>query len=146
MAPGKKIRRSSAVAEARSVKAVEEVASGRALERLMEKLEEGGDVLVNRVLNFLECQAAEHDILDLQAPFRRNLAKFGDLTLKDLRPLFAAMHGALWAEQIIKRVRLQSARSLLCYAVNVDYKDFFARQDPRRTSRHLGRRLRAARP
>ena len=51
---GKKIRRTSQLAEVRAVKAVEEVAAGKAMERLMAKLEEGGEALVNRILNILD--------------------------------------------------------------------------------------------
>lgn len=120
----KKPRRSSAAAEIRAVKAVEEVAAGKAMERLQAKLEEGGEALVNRVLNFLDCSAAEPDYMDLQSPFRKNLVRFGDLSLRDLRVLFTAWHGPIWAEQIVRRIRLQSGRALATWALGVEPKDF----------------------
>jgi hypothetical protein len=121
---GKKIRRTSQLAEVRAVKAVEEVAAGKAMERLMAKLEEGGEALVNRVLNILDCSAAEPDYADLHSPFRRNLSRFGDLNLKELRILFCAWHGPLWAEQIVRKVRLGSGRALVAWALSVELKDF----------------------
>lgn len=122
---GEKITKAvSAAAENRAVKAVQEVAASRAWERLQEKLEAGGEPLINKVLNFLECNAAaEPEILDPAAPFRRNLSKFGDLQLKELKYLLQLFHGLKWAENICRRVRLASARSLVCWALGVEFKE-----------------------
>jgi hypothetical protein len=48
--------KSSCAAESRAVKAVEEVAASKAWERLQEKLEEGGEGLVN-TLELLRAQS-----------------------------------------------------------------------------------------
>ncbi len=112
--------------EEKTLKSLEQVCASKAYERLQEKLQEGGEALVHKVLAFLECQqgnAAEPEA-DLQAPYRRNLSRFGDLGLKDLRVIFSAFHGTLWAEQIVKRVRLAAARCLLFWAASVDSADF----------------------
>ena len=120
----KKLRRASHASEVKAVRAVEEVAAGKAMERLIARLEEGGESLVNRVLNFLDCSAAEPDYQDLSLPYRRNLSRFSDLTLRELRVLFQAWHGQLWAEQIVRKVRLQSGRALVAWALAVELKDF----------------------
>lgn len=123
-AMAKKLRRASHASEVKAVRAVEEVAAGKAMERLIARLEEGGESLVNRVLNFLDCSAAEPDYQDLSLPYRRNLSRFSDLTLRELRVLFQAWHGQLWAEQIVRKVRLQSGRALVAWALAVELKDF----------------------
>ena len=111
--------------EEKTLKSLEQVCASKAYERLQEKLQEGGEAVVHKVLAFLECQAqAAEPEADLQAPYRRNVSRFGDLGLKDLRVIFASFHGTLWAEQIVKRVRLPAARCLLFWAVSVDGVDF----------------------
>jgi len=99
-ASGKRLKAASASAEERAVKAVEEVAASKAWELLQEKLQEGGKALVNKILNFVQCGAAEPATLQESAPYRRNLSKLGDLNMKELRFLFEAFHGGAWAEHI----------------------------------------------
>ena len=122
---GKKqlLKAASASAEERAVKAVEAVSASKAWERLQEKLQEGGEKLVNKLLNFCECSAAEPGVCTDSTPYRRNLAKLGDLTLKEIRFLFEAFHGSAWAEHICKTVRLASGRCLLAWAIDGDTKD-----------------------
>ena len=120
---GKRLKAASASAEERAVRAVEEVAASKAWELLQEKLQEGGEALVNKILNFVQCGAAEPATIQEHAPFRRNLSKLGDLNMKELKFLFEAFHGSAWAERICRTIRLASGRSLLCWAVQGEFKD-----------------------
>ena len=94
-----------------------------AWERLQEKLQEGSEKLVNKLLNFCERSAAEPGLCADSTPYRKNLAKVGDLTLKEIKFLFQAFHGSAWAEHISRTVRLASCRSLLAWALDGDTKD-----------------------
>ena len=120
---GKRLKAVSASAEERAVRAVEEVAASKAWELLQEKLQEGGEALVNKILNFVQCGAAEPATIQESAPFRRNLGKLGDLSMKEIRFILEAFHGSAWAEHICRTVRLASGRSLLCWAIQGDLKD-----------------------
>ena len=123
MAGKKHLKAASASAEDRAVKAVEAVSASKAWERLQEKLQEGGEKLVNKLLNFCECSAAEPSAITDSTPYRQNLYKVGDLSLKEIRFLFQAFHGSAWAEHICKTVRLASGRCLLAWAIDGDIKD-----------------------
>jgi len=96
---------------------VEEVAASKAWELLQEKLQDGGEALVNKILNFCQCGAAEPATLQGSTP------RLGDLNMKELKFLFEAFHGSAWAEHICRTVRLASGRSLLCWAVQGELKD-----------------------
>ena len=120
---GKRLNAASASAEDRAVKVVEGVAASKAWELLQEKLQEGGEALVNKLLNFCQCGAAEPSNLEDSTPYRRNLYKMGDLNMKELRFTLESFHGSAWAEHICKTVRLASGRSLLFWAVQADSKD-----------------------
>ena len=120
---GKRLKAASASAEERAVRAVEEVAASKAWELLQEKLQEGGEALVNKILNFVQRGAAEPAAIQESAPFRRNVSKLGDLTMKELRFLLEAFHGSAWAEHICRTVKLASGRCLFCFAIQGDLKD-----------------------
>ena len=120
---GKRLKAASTSAEERAVRVIQEVAASKAWERLQERLQEGGEALVNKLLNFCECGAAEPGQIQDSTPYRRNLGKIGDLTLKELRFLFGAFHGSAWAEHICKTVKLASGRCLLRWAIDADFKD-----------------------
>ena len=120
---GKRLKAASASAEEKAIKAVQEVAASKAWERLQEKLQEGGEALVNKLLNFCECGAAEPGQIQDSTPYRRNLSKLGDLILRELRFLLGAFHGGEWGDHICKTVKLASGRSLLCWAVDGELKD-----------------------
>ena len=122
-ASGKKLKAASASAEDRAVKVVEEVAASKAWELLQERLQEGGEALVNKLLNFCQCGAAEPATLQDSTPCRRNLSKLGDLSMKELKFLWESFHGSAWAEYLSKTVRLASGRSLLFWAVGGEAKD-----------------------
>ena len=125
---GKRLKAASASAEDRAVKVVEEVAASKAWELLQEKLQEGGEALVNKLLNFCQCGAAEPSTLQDSTPYRRNLSKMGDLSLKELKFVWESFHGSAWAEHICKTVRLASGRSLLFWAVQAEAKDLLPGQ------------------
>ena len=125
---GKRLKAASASAEDRAVKVVEEVAASKAWELLQEKLQEGGEALVNKLLNFCQCGAAEPSTLQDSTPYRRNLSKMGDLSLKELKFVWESFHGSAWAEHICKTVRLASGRSLLFWAVQAESKDLLPGQ------------------
>ena len=120
---GKRLKAASASAEDRAVKVVEGVAASKAWELLQEKLQEGGEALVNKLLNFCQCGAAEPSNLEDSTPYRRNLSEMGDLSMKELKFLWESFHGSAWAEHICKTVRLASVRSLLFWAVQAEPKD-----------------------
>jgi hypothetical protein len=122
-ASGKRLKAASASAEDRAVKVVEEVAASKAWELLQEKLQEGGEALVNKLLNFCQCGAAEPATLQDSTPYRRNLCNLGNLNMKELKFLWESFHGSAWAEHICRTVRLPSGRSLLCWAVQGEPKD-----------------------
>ena len=101
MAGKKQLKAASASAEDRAVKAVEAVSASKAWERLQEKLQEGGEKLVNKLLNFCECSAAEPGICADSTPYRKNLTKISDLTLP--------VRGPPW--QCLGRAHLQDSAS-----------------------------------
>ena len=92
--------------------------ASRARERLDELLEEGGDPLVQKVLNFIEFGSSQQ--WDEQAPLHRNMRRFGDLQFRELTAIMESWHGLLWAAAVTKRVRLPACRSLVCWAMGVD--------------------------
>ena len=92
--------------------------ASRARERLDEFLEEGGDPLVRKVLNFIEFGSSQQ--WGEQAPLHRNVRRFGDLQFRELTAIMESWHGQLWAAAVTKRVRLPACRSLVCWAMGVD--------------------------
>ena len=90
----------------------------------MQHLQEGGDALLQKVLNFVEYglqeQAAEED---LHKPFHRNTRNSSQLSMDTLKVLFQSFHGNLWAEQLARRLRLQQGRHLSYFALGVDPGD-----------------------
>ena len=92
--------------------------ASRARERLGELLEEGGDPLVQKVLNFIEFGSSQQ--WDEQAPLHRNTRRFGDLQFRELTAIMESWHGRPWAAAVTKRVRLPACRSLVCWAMGVD--------------------------
>jgi hypothetical protein len=83
-------------------------------EKLMQYLEEGGDKLLQKVLNFVEYGLGDaSDEADTHKPFHRNTRTFAQLSLEQIRGLMQAWHGPLWAEQLARRTRLQQMRQLL---------------------------------
>lgn len=95
--------------------------ASRARERLEELLEQGGDAMVQKVLNFLEYGSAK--AVDEYAVFHRNMRKFGDLQFRELTALLESWHGELWASTLAKRVRLPACRALVCWAIGVEPAD-----------------------
>lgn len=107
--------------ESRLQEDLDTLVATRARERLDELLEEGGDALVQKVLNFLEYGSAK--AVDEYAVFHRNMRKFGDLQFRELTALLESWHGELWASAITKRVRLPACRALMCWALGVEPAD-----------------------
>ena len=55
----------------------------KAREKLMEHLEEGGEELMQKVLNFIEYGLEEdRKVADLRKPFHRNIRTFAQLSLE----------------------------------------------------------------
>ena len=107
--------------ESRLQENLDTLVATRARERLDELLEEGGDAVVQKVLNFLEYGSAK--AVDEYAVFHRNMRKFGDLQFRELTALLESWHGELWASTITKRVRLPVCRALTCWALGVEPAD-----------------------
>ena len=94
-------------------------------EKLMQYLEEGGEKLLQKALNFVEYGLEEaSDEADPHKAFHRNTRTFAQLSLEQIRGLMQAWHGPLWAEQLARRTRLQQIRQLLYFALKVDPGDF----------------------
>ena len=97
----------------------------KAHEKLMERLEEGGEELMQKVLNFIEYGLEEdRKAADLRKPFHRNIRAFAQLSLEHVRALMQTFHGRLWADQLARRTRLPQLRQLLYFALNVDTGDY----------------------
>ena len=91
----------------------------------MQHLEEGGETLLQKVLNFIECGREEDSKeADMHKPFHRNTRTFAHLSLEQIRALMSEWHGPMWAEQLARRVRLQQMRQLLYFALKVDPGDY----------------------
>ena len=108
--------------ESRIQEGLETIVASRARERLGELLEEGGDALVHKVLNFIEFGSSQQWD-DEHAPLHRNMRRFGDLQFRELTAIMERWHGTLWAAAVAKRVRLPACRSLVCWALGVDPGD-----------------------
>jgi hypothetical protein len=117
--------RSSCCQESRVLSEVGNLFHSKAHERLAQHLEEGGEVLLQKVLNFIEyglLQDAAGE--DLHKPFHRNTRTFANLSLEQLKIIMQSFHGNLWAEQLARRTRLPQMRQLLYFALRVDPGDY----------------------
>ncbi len=104
---------------------LDSVMQSRSYTRLMELLEDGGEELVQKTLNFVEYLGQQtNGEEDLHKPFHRNCRAFHDLTGEQIRVLMQSFHGNLWAEQLAHRLRVQNLRCLLCWALRVEPRDF----------------------
>ena len=112
-------------------------------EKLTQYLQEGGETLLQKVLNFVEYgvneQAAEEDLCK---PLRRNVRTFSQLSLETLKIVFQSFHGNLWAEQLARRLRLQQVRQLLYFALGVDPGDALPERTTGKLAKVCGRRYR----
>ena len=103
----------------------------KAHEKLMQYLQDGGENLLQKVLNFVEYGLQEEAAAeDLQKPFHKNTRNFSQLSMDSLKVLFQAFHGQLWAEQLARRLRLQQARQLVYFALGVDPGDSLPERTP----------------
>lgn len=122
-------KRTSRTAEDRLLGNMDQLLAGKSYERLQELLQEGGEALVQKVINFIEYGVKkEVDEADRHKPFHKNVTKFGDLSLKELKVLFCSFHGPMWGEQLCGSVRLPACRSLLSYALKVELGDRLPRK------------------
>lgn len=104
---------------------VESLLRSRAYTRLQEHLEDGGEELVQKTLNFVEYTLQQRESEeDLHKPLHRNIRSFSDLTGEHIKVLLQTFHGPLWAEQLVKKLRVQTLKHLLCLALRVELKDF----------------------
>ena len=104
---------------------VDSLFHNRAHEKLMQYLEEGGEALLQKVLNFVEYgQHQDGTAEDLHKPFHRNCRNFSHLSAAQIKVVLQGFHGALWAEQLSARTRLPMLRQLLYLALRVDPGDF----------------------
>ena len=111
--------------ESRVMNEVGSLFHSKSHEKLMQYLEDGGEKLLQKMLNFIEYGLGEaSDEADVRKPFHRNTRTFAQLSLEQLRGLMQACHGPLWAEQLARRTRLQQMRQLLYFALKVDPGDF----------------------
>ena len=120
--------------ESRVLHEVGNLFHSKAHEKLMQYLQEGGETLLQKVLNFVEYGLNEQDNEgDLDKPLHKNVRTFSQLSLETLKVLFQSFHGSLWAEQLARRLRLPQVRQLLYFALGVDPGDAL----PERTTSRL---------
>ena len=84
----------STIQESQVLNEVGDLFPSKAHEKLTQYLQEGGETLLQKVLNFVEYgvneQAAEEDLCK---PLHRNVRTFSQLSLETLKIVFQSFHG-----------------------------------------------------